>query len=259
MPAMSKNNSFNGFKVISESPNEVVLEIQSTYSGSRGPKVYVSVLPTIDGQDSTDFGYSVKDCDNNNDIVVGKNATCMTISRARGVGEIITDGLQACIFDAVARNYIYCESFAYVKEWDELASDAESLSTQGMHQSDLAFNILTIDPEPEVDDQERVKLHMSGSYKVIATIVNKGGADASTFIVRTVCDREGDTVYSVGERRVTGLLAGSSFDVSYDIALDKVGAGSCLLQTMVDADDQVTEGDDSESSNIWESMAVVLP
>jgi hypothetical protein len=259
MPAMSNTNSFTGFQVIAESPNEVVLEIQSNYSGSHGPKVYVSVLPTIEGQDSADFGYSVKDCDNNNNIAVGDNTTCLTISRLRGGGEMITDGLQACIFDAVARTYIYCESFAYVKEWDEVASDSASLSAQVSRLSDLAFNVVKIDPEPELDDEQRLKLHKSGSYKVIATIINKGGVDASGFIVRTVCHSDDENIYSLGEHGVTGLLAGSTFDVSYNIDLSKVEGGGCLLRTLVDADDQVVESDESKSGNTWESMAVVLP
>jgi hypothetical protein len=258
VPVVSHADSFSGFKVISESPVEVVVEIQSNYSGSHGPKAHVYVMPTIEDQDSSDFGYSTKNCNKSNDIKVGVSATCVTISRIRGIGEIITDGLQACMFDAVSRNYIYCESFAYVKEWDGLASDVWS-PTRDSNLSDLAFSMLKMEPEPEMDDGERVKLNMSRLYKVKATIVNKGGTGASEFIVRTVCHRGGDNIYSMGEQSVSGLLAGSSFDVSYNIDPSKVGGGGCLLRTLVDADDQVVESDESESGNTWESMAVVLP
>ncbi len=260
-PVVSKANDFTGFRVISESQNEVRLEIKSTYSGSHGPRAHVSVQPTISGQGASDIGYSTKNCMSSNGIEIGSNTTCITLSRVGGVGEVLTDGLQICMFDAVARNYIHCESFAYNKVWDRLSSDSESPTppVQGGHLSDLAFNVLNMDPAPNMDDENQLQLYMNRSYQAKVTVVNKGDMDAPAFIVRTTCHRGDESSYNLGEHIVSNLSSGDSVDVSYDIYPSKAGEGNCLLRTLVDADNSVPEDDESEASNIWENTAVMQP
>jgi hypothetical protein len=164
------------------------------------------------------------------------------------------------MFDATNRNIFYCRSFGFKKVWGVAANNPQQPppQNQGNRLSDLTFSRFTMDPVPKMDGRNMTKLHMYRSYRVEATVVNKGDADASAFKVRTICTRDGRP-YSLGEKNVSFLPSGSSVVVSYDIFPSSAGGGDCEMQTLIDADNQIPESDESEHSNIWKRAATVLP
>ena len=117
VPAWAQYDDVVGFRVLSESQNELVLEIQSYYSGSHGATAYLSVLPTVNGSAASGIGYSSGRCPNNNSISTGSNSTCMTLSSAGSGNQISTDGLQICMFGGASRANFHCETFGHRKQW----------------------------------------------------------------------------------------------------------------------------------------------
>ena len=116
-PAWAQYDDIVGFRVLSENQNELVLEIHSYYTGSHGKMAYISVLPTVNGNLSTDVGYSAGRCPKSNNIGIGSNRTCMTLSSVSKGKHFVTNGLRICIFGGPNRNPFHCENFGHSKQW----------------------------------------------------------------------------------------------------------------------------------------------
>lgn len=116
----AKRNDIRSYRVLSQSQSEMVIEIYSYYNGNRGPKVALSVWPTINNQPSSYVGYSSgRSCksEKSNYLSLGKNTTCMTLTANAGVNQFVTNGLQICMFEVSGSRQFYCENFTYRKKW----------------------------------------------------------------------------------------------------------------------------------------------
>ena len=117
MPVWAQYDDIIGFRVLSESQNEMVLHVQSNYSGSRGPTAYLSVLPTRNGAMTPNVGYSSGKCPTSNNLSIGYNDTCVTLSSNLGGQSFHTDGLQICLFGGQNRSNFYCKNLPHYKQW----------------------------------------------------------------------------------------------------------------------------------------------
>jgi len=241
-----------GFRALSESQDKLVLEIQSYYTGSQGAMAYLSVLPTINGQLASGIGYSAGSCPNSNNISTGPNSSCMTLSSVKPGNQVVTNGLEICMFGGSSRNKFYCKSFAYTKRWGSSNGPAQPMP--GRAQSDLQIRNVSIYPDPLV--QSRIQLHMYRSYRIQVSILN-GGASSPDFTVRTECNRNGMN-HKLGETRVGPIPQSQTRDAVYDIFPSSAGAGGCIMRTTVDADRQVNESDESPLSNSWDRAVTIL-
>ena len=130
------------------------------------------------------------------------------------------------------------------------------VSAQGL--PDLKIENIKIDPLPSGINGPMLQLHMSRSYRFHVTISNVGTAEAhSCFVVRTECIRQGK-ITPLGEA-VVGQANTPYVHAVYDVYPSSAGAGECILRTIVDADQNVNESDESPISNIWDRGATVLP
>lgn len=249
--AKAEANDIIGFRVLSESQDKLVLEIQSYYGGSQGAMAYLSVLPTVNGQVVSGIGYSSGSCPNSNNISTGMNSTCMTLSSIQPGNKIVTNGLEICMFGGASMNKFFCKSFGHAKNW---GSKGATPPIPGGSQSDLKITNLSIHPNPLV--QSQIKLHMYRSYRIQVSILNRG-ASSPAFTVRTECTRNG-LPYKLGETRVGPMSQNQTIDAVYDIFPSSAGAGSCMMRTMVDADRQVNESDESPLSNSWDRTVTIL-
>ncbi|WP_157633721.1 CARDB domain-containing protein [Thioflavicoccus mobilis] len=248
----AKADDIVSFQVLSDMQDKLVLEIRSYYGGSQGATAYLSVLPTVDGRVVSGIGYSSGSCQNNNSISTGMNSTCMTLSSVNPGYQIVTNGLEICMFGGASRNKFYCESFGYEKRWGGGVGLVPP--HPGRRQSDLQVTNLSIHPDPVV--QSQIKLHTYGFYRVHVSILNRG-ASAPAFTVRTECMRN-DINYKPGETRVDSMQQGQTRDVGYDIFPSSAGAGSCMMRKTVDADRQVNESDESPLSISWGRAIKIL-
>lgn len=105
-----------GFRVLSESQDELVIEIQSYYTGNLGPKAHISVFPTLNGQ-TANVGYSAARCPNSNSVFAGHNSTCITLSSTIRGSQFVTNGLQICMFGGPSGGSFHCENLAHTKQW----------------------------------------------------------------------------------------------------------------------------------------------
>ncbi|MCX5846318.1 MAG: hypothetical protein NTW12_08175 [Deltaproteobacteria bacterium] len=55
--AFADDNKILGFKVVSQTSNELVIEVTYNYSGDHGDNVFIKVVPAIDRKSSRFFGY----------------------------------------------------------------------------------------------------------------------------------------------------------------------------------------------------------
>lgn len=129
-------------------------------------------------------------------------------------------------------------------------------------QGDLKITNLNIVPMPHGVQGPTMQLHMSGSYRVEVSI-QRGGAGQQhgfpCFTVRTECVRSNQSI-TLGEARI-GVAPSSGWGIYavYDIYPSSAGGGNCLLRTIVDANNEVAEPDESPVSNIWDRNAIILP
>ena len=122
-PAWAQYDDIVSFRVLSESQDELVLEIQSYYTGSHGTTAYLSVAPTVNGSVTSGVGYSAGRCPTSNNIAIGSNSTCMTLSSVRSGNQFRTDGLRICMFGGPNRDTFHCETFGHTKQWKGLGKD----------------------------------------------------------------------------------------------------------------------------------------
>lgn len=116
-PAASQTNDIVNYRVLSETPDKLVLEIHSYYTGSHGATAHISVLPTVNNQVSGDVGYSAGQCPNSNNIGVGPNSTCMTLSSINPARQFVTTGIQVCMFGGPGGGMFHCEILHHNKQW----------------------------------------------------------------------------------------------------------------------------------------------
>jgi len=256
LPVAASANDVIGFRVLSASPNEAVLEIQSQYSGSQGGQAHLSVLPTVNGQPVSGVGYSAGRCPNSNNLNIGSNNTCITLSTVGGGTNITTNGLRVCLFGGPSRNNFYCETLAYSKHWGSgnTGGLGETPGWPENQLSDLAIANVAIDPTPVL--QPQLQLHTYRAYRMNVTVVNHG-AMAPGFNVRTECIKNG-APFTLGDSPVGPLGQGQIRQVTYDIFPSSAGTGPCLLRTTVDADRQVNESDESALSNNWDRNTLIM-
>lgn len=276
IPAISSADDFNGFSVISESPGDLTLEVRYSYSGSHGENVFMSAWAMKNGVVSKYVGYNGKNCPSGNSIKAGRHKSCINLTRVQGVGQFGSDGVKFCMYDRARGKEFYCESFAHKKSWGsqqvnsiavakkpELAvvpsvTKIPAIAKQNIGRlSELTFSRLHIDPKPENDRLQRLELHMSRSYRMEVTVVNNGDVTTPKFKVRTQCIRDGRT-YMLGEKDVTKIQSGYSVQAVYDIFPSSAGVGGCVMQTIIDADRQVPERDESSSSNVMQYSVLVV-
>ncbi len=62
----------------------------------------------------------------------------------------------------------------------------------------------------------------------------------------------------LGEARV-GQVKSPYIYAVYNVFPSSAGAGDCTLRTVVDAEKNVNESDESPVSNIWDRKATILP
>jgi hypothetical protein len=137
------------------------------------------------------------------------------------------------------------------------------ISSQNLFaQGDLKITNLNIVPTPEGTQGPALQLHMSRSYRAEVSI-QRGGQDQQQgfpcFIVRTECVRGGQS-FTLGEARISvAPSSGWNIYAVYDIYPSSAGGGDCILRTVVDANNEVSEPDESPQSNIWIRNATILP
>ena len=113
----AQNNDIISYHVLSESLNEVVIEINSYYSGSHGPtNVVLGVVPVINHQATGYIGYgSDSKCTTGNVLSIGNNTNCFTLKADTGVNQFDTNELQICMYkitDSSRSDSFYCSGGA---------------------------------------------------------------------------------------------------------------------------------------------------
>ena len=106
---------------------------------------------------------------------------------------------------------------------------------------------ISIEPQPEYQGAAGNILHTFRSYRVVVRVINVGAPTNACFVVRTNCVR-GNQIFKLGEGR-TGLMSGLGY-AAYDIFPSSAGNGPCVLQTIVDADNQVQESNEGATSAV---------
>jgi hypothetical protein len=106
---------------------------------------------------------------------------------------------------------------------------------------------ISIEPQPEYKGAAGNILRTSKGYRMVVHVRNFGAPTDACFIVRTYCVR-GNQTFKLGEGRM-GLISGSGF-AAYNIFPSSAGNGPCLLQTVVDADNQVQESNEGATSSV---------
>jgi len=132
--------------------------------------------------------------------------------------------------------------------------------TKFNEQVELQITNLSINPKPEYIDS-KIKLKMSMSYRFEVTIKRGGPGHLSNptcFTVRTECVGKNHKV-NLGEVRV-GIAPNSGWNIYavYDVFPASAGEGDFLLQTTVDADNEIQELDESAISNVWELKTIIV-
>ena len=132
------------------------------------------------------------------------------------------------------------------------------ISTQGLYaQNDLKITNLKITPTPKGVQTPTIELHMNRSYQVEVT-VEQNGQVSQCFTVRTVCIKNNRT-YTLGEARIGFAASLGEAYALYTIFPSSAGGGQCFLRTIVDANNEVAESDESALSNIWDRKTLILP
>jgi len=128
--------------------------------------------------------------------------------------------------------------------------------TQGLFAEDLKITNFEITPTPKGVNTPQIQLHMYRSYKVKVD-VSKKAYGTPCFTVRTICMR-GNQSYTLGEARIGFTSNGWRAYALYDIFPSSAGQGSCMLRTIIDADNEVAERDESALSNQWDRNTLIL-
>jgi hypothetical protein len=121
---VNQKNHILGFRVLSESQNELMIEVQSYYTGNHGKTANISVLPTFNGK-IANVGYSAGRCPNSNKVFVGRNKTCITLSSTIRGSQFVTNGLQICMFGGPSGGSFHCENLAHTKRWGPAVSQSQ--------------------------------------------------------------------------------------------------------------------------------------
>ena len=99
-------------------------------------------------------------------------------------------------------------------------------------------------------------MRMYRSYRFLVTIQNVGKVPLTgTFIVRTECIRDGKEPIVLGKTRMA-MMDGVVF-ACFDVFPSSGGKGECVIRTIVDAENQVNEGDERPSSNTLDFKALI--
>jgi hypothetical protein len=116
-PAWAQQNDILSYRVLSQSPNELVIEVQSYYTGSHGATVWLSVIPTVNAIPTQNVAYGGPRCPNNNSIAIGLNLTCMSLKNVRPGMQFISDGLEICFFGGTNQLKWLCKTIGHTKQW----------------------------------------------------------------------------------------------------------------------------------------------
>lgn len=151
-----------------------------------------------------------------------------------------------------------------MRSWLKLALGILAFVASPLYaQGELRIKNLEIQPQPVGIKGSAIELSASRSYRFIVTIERGGqGQPASfpTFIVRSQCALAGGGRVVLGEARI-GVTPHSGWVVyaAYDVYPSSAGSRGCDMQTIVDADNEVSEPDESATSNVWVRSVVIQP
>lgn len=119
---------------------------------------------------------------------------------------------------------------------------------------DLKIKNMEIDPEPAGTSGPRIVLGTYRSYRATVEIQKTVALPANaSFLVRTECIRDGQAT-TIGQARI-GDATGWYMYACYNIFPAEAGAGDCLIRTTIDAQNEISETDESAISNIWDRAA----
>ncbi len=130
-------------------------------------------------------------------------------------------------------------------------------------QGELRIKNLEIQPAPAGVNARAIQLHTSRSYRFIVTIERGGAGEPAafpTFVVRSQCVGPGANPAVLGEARI-GVTPHSGWVIyaAYNVFPSSAGSGPCEMHTIVDADHEVAEPDESATSNVWMRKVTILP
>lgn len=122
---------------------------------------------------------------------------------------------------------------------------------------DLKIENLEIEPEPAGIASPKIELGTYRSYRAIVTVRKTTALPTnSSFLVRTECIRNGQAE-TVGQARI-GDAKGWHLFACYNLYPGEAGPGDCLLRTTIDAENEITETDESAVSNVWDREAILV-
>lgn len=122
-PPRSHNNDIISYRVISERNDELLIEIQYSYSGIWGAAGWLSAQATKSGDARAVTCALWRSCgalhvNVSNNAKSGRNTACVAMQYRGGLGpQYYTDGIELCLFDGRTVGRKHCETFSYSKHW----------------------------------------------------------------------------------------------------------------------------------------------
>jgi hypothetical protein len=110
-----KDNDIAGFKIISQDPQDMIIDVSYKYSGEFGEKVILGAAPLQDKKMSTLFSYVPARA------IAGNNRATIKISLKKSDSirdmEIKTNGIRIVMFVRGQKTAIVAKEFPWVKKW----------------------------------------------------------------------------------------------------------------------------------------------
>ncbi len=121
-PPRSHNDDIISYRLISDRNDELLIEIQYSYSGNWGAAGWLSADVTKSGDGRAVTYADWRSCgalhvDVNNKAKFGRNTACVAMKYRGSLGpQYYTDGINLCLFNGAGTGK-HCETFRYNKHW----------------------------------------------------------------------------------------------------------------------------------------------
>ena len=121
-PPPQLNNSISNFRIVNVSDTEILVKVDYTYTGDRGPdRIFLSAYPLPRIESDGTSGYYPSP------VKVGGGSASVRIRMSPNKGDFISTSIQVCMYIGGGGTF-YCQTFPYRKVWKPAAPEASGCS-----------------------------------------------------------------------------------------------------------------------------------
>ncbi|HEX5733381.1 MAG TPA: protein kinase [Blastocatellia bacterium] len=121
-PPPQLNNSIGNFRIVNVSDTEILVKVDYTYTGGRGPdRIFLSAYPLPRIESDGTSGYYPSP------VKVGAGSASVRIRMIPNKGDFTSTSIQVCMYVGGGGTF-YCQTFPYRKVWKPTAPEANGCS-----------------------------------------------------------------------------------------------------------------------------------